>query len=176
MLAIKPLRRPLDSAAPMATNFAPVSLNSLMMAHVFVLPTSRATRYFSFLANPPLLLHHPGGLQVEPAPVARRGSERTREKDFQIFLSAVSVQLPRAGERAAARYGAHSASRWPRWFSLPDSPPPGARTANPPNRRSRHWLATGRCFPRASDTGCQNPIRQSAQESAMHCRKRLRVQ
>jgi hypothetical protein len=28
-----------------------------MMAHVFVLPTSSATKYFSFFANPPLLLH-----------------------------------------------------------------------------------------------------------------------
>jgi hypothetical protein len=26
------------------------------MAHVFVLPTSSATRYFSFFVNPPLLL------------------------------------------------------------------------------------------------------------------------
>jgi hypothetical protein len=57
MLAMTPLRSPLDSAAPMATNFAPVSFNSLMMAHVFVLPTSSATRYFSFFVNPPLLLN-----------------------------------------------------------------------------------------------------------------------
>jgi hypothetical protein len=27
-----------------------------------VLPTSSATRYFSFFVNPPLLLHHPRGI------------------------------------------------------------------------------------------------------------------
>src|SRR5216683_1172658 len=175
ILAIKPLRRPFDSAAPMATNFAPVSFNSLMMAQVFVLPTSSATRYFSFLANPPLLLHHPGGLQVEPAPAACRGSERTREKHFQISFSAASAPLSHAGECAEARSGAHSASRWPRWFSLPDSPPPVARNANPPNRHSRHWLATGRCFPRADDNGCQNQNRRSEQESATCCRTLFRA-
>src|ERR1035437_7787635 len=59
-LAINPLRRPFDSAAPMETNFAPESSTSLMTAHVFVLPTSSATKYLSFLVNLPLL-HVPSG-------------------------------------------------------------------------------------------------------------------
>ena len=63
IFAIKPLRSPLDSAAPMAINFAPVSSASLMTAHVFVLPTSSATKYLSFFVKPPLLhiLSRPGG-------------------------------------------------------------------------------------------------------------------
>src|SRR5712671_8007745 len=55
-LAISPLRNPFDSAAPIETNFAaPESSTSLTMAHVFVLPTSSATKYLSFLVKPPLL-------------------------------------------------------------------------------------------------------------------------
>src|SRR5467141_2236258 len=55
-LAISPLRSPFDSAAPMEMNFAaPESSTSLSRAHVFVLPTSSATKYLSFLVKPPLL-------------------------------------------------------------------------------------------------------------------------
>src|ERR1700674_5691849 len=55
-LAISPLRSPLDSAAPIEMNFAaPESSTSPRMAHVFVLPTSSATKYLSFLLKPPLL-------------------------------------------------------------------------------------------------------------------------
>src|SRR6202158_1165036 len=55
-LAISPLRSPFDSAAPIEINFAaPESSTSLRMAHVFVLPTSSATKYLSFFVNPPLL-------------------------------------------------------------------------------------------------------------------------
>src|SRR6202163_4106731 len=76
MFAINPFRRPLDSAAPMATNLAPVSFNSPMMAHVFVLPTSSATRFFSFFVNPPLLLHS-----------ACPGCGRAQAKDFKFQLA-----------------------------------------------------------------------------------------
>src|SRR5258708_2873036 len=60
-LAISPLRSPFDSAAPMEMNFAvPESSISLRMAHFFVLPTSTATKYLSFLVKPQLLaLFHP---------------------------------------------------------------------------------------------------------------------
>src|SRR5580693_4884233 len=168
MLAISPLRRPLDSAAPMATNLAPVSFNSLMIAHVFVLPTSSATRYFSFFVNPPLLLHF-----YVPGQRARLG------KSFSNSPSAAFERLQRVGAVSAAHAGVRPAARfvsnWPRWSSILDSPPPAARTANPPNRRSRRWPATDRYFPRASDTGCQNRNRRSAQGSAKRCRTPLRL-
>src|SRR5712671_4995202 len=67
-LAISPLRSPFDSAAPMEMNFAaPESSTSLRMAHVFVLPTSSATKYLSFLVNPQLLaLFHPAQARTRP--------------------------------------------------------------------------------------------------------------
>jgi hypothetical protein len=59
----------------MAINFAPVSFHSLMMAHVFVLPTSSATRYFSLFVNPPLLFL-----------IACPGCGRTRASEFPPSL------------------------------------------------------------------------------------------
>src|SRR5271154_1431395 len=49
---IRPLRRPLDSAAPSARNFICCSSISAINTHVFVLPISSPTRYLSFLATP----------------------------------------------------------------------------------------------------------------------------
>src|SRR5271155_111396 len=51
-LTIKPLRNPLDSAAPSARNFICCSSISAINTHVFVLPISSPTRYLSFLATP----------------------------------------------------------------------------------------------------------------------------
>src|SRR2546430_952701 len=54
-LTIRPLRKPLDSAAPSARNFTDSPSISAMRMEVFVLPMSSPTRYLSFFANPPLL-------------------------------------------------------------------------------------------------------------------------
>src|SRR2546425_3287888 len=54
-LTIRPLRKPLDSAAPNETNLTVSSSSSPIRAQVLVLPMSRATRYRSFFPNPPLL-------------------------------------------------------------------------------------------------------------------------
>src|SRR5271168_4934918 len=51
-LTIKPLRKPLDSAAPSAKNRTCCSSISAMSTQVFVLPISSPTRYLSFLATP----------------------------------------------------------------------------------------------------------------------------
>src|SRR5271163_2353177 len=50
-LTIKPLRRPLDSAAPSARNLICGSSISAISTHVLVLPISSPTRYLSFLAT-----------------------------------------------------------------------------------------------------------------------------
>src|SRR6266852_1350851 len=54
-LTIRPLRRPLDSAAPSARNFTSSPSTSASSTQVFVLPMSSPTRYLSFFAKPPLL-------------------------------------------------------------------------------------------------------------------------
>src|SRR2546423_1139551 len=48
---IKPLRSPLDSAAPRAKNFTSSSSISAISAHVFMLPMSSPTTYLSFFAK-----------------------------------------------------------------------------------------------------------------------------
>src|SRR5437016_8852866 len=54
-LTIRPLRSPLDSAAPSARNLTSSPSTSASSTHVFVLPMSSPTRYLSFFAKPPLL-------------------------------------------------------------------------------------------------------------------------
>src|SRR5258708_7655419 len=54
-LTIKPLRSPLDSAAPRARNLTSSPSTSARSTQVFVLPMSSPTRYLSFFAKPPLL-------------------------------------------------------------------------------------------------------------------------
>src|SRR5229473_3495284 len=54
-LTIRPLRSPLDSAAPSARNFTSSPSTSASSTQVFVLPMSSPTRYLSFFAKPPLL-------------------------------------------------------------------------------------------------------------------------
>src|SRR5215472_13690959 len=51
---IKPLRKPLDSAAPSARNFTRSPSISAMRTEVLVLPMSSPTRYLSFFTEPPL--------------------------------------------------------------------------------------------------------------------------
>src|SRR2546423_6234252 len=59
---IKPLRSPLDSAAPSAKNFTSSSSISAISAHVFMLPMSNPTTYLSFFAKcAPDLFHFCGG-------------------------------------------------------------------------------------------------------------------
>src|SRR5215467_1686342 len=53
-LTMRPLRKPLDSAAPRDRNFTVSPSSSAMRMEVFVLPMSSPTRYLSFFANPPL--------------------------------------------------------------------------------------------------------------------------
>src|SRR6266699_2833469 len=97
LLAISPLRRPFDSAAPMEMNFAaPESSTSLRMAHVFVLPTSSATKYLSFLVKPPLL---------RVFPPARAG---TRPKRNLLNLLLPLPQSLRSLGSALRRAGRHS--------------------------------------------------------------------
>src|SRR5437867_2089960 len=52
-LTIRPLRKPLDSAAPRDRNFTSSPSSSAMRIEVFVLPMSSPTRYLSFFANLP---------------------------------------------------------------------------------------------------------------------------
>src|ERR1700676_4769814 len=59
-LTIRPLRRPLDSAAPRARKFTCSSSISAIIAQVFVLPISSPTMYLSFLLNSMLLPALPG--------------------------------------------------------------------------------------------------------------------
>src|ERR1700686_206099 len=59
-LTIRPLRRPLDSAAPRARKFTCSSSISAISAQVFVLPISSPTMYLSFLLNSMLLPALPG--------------------------------------------------------------------------------------------------------------------
>src|SRR6266481_2370779 len=54
-LTIRPLRSPLDSAAPSARNLTSSPSTSASSTHVFVLPMSSPTKYLSFFAKPPLL-------------------------------------------------------------------------------------------------------------------------
>src|SRR5215467_1288164 len=51
---IKPLRKPLDSAAPSARNFTRSPSISAIRTDVLVLPMSSPTRYLSFFTEPPL--------------------------------------------------------------------------------------------------------------------------
>src|SRR6266568_725431 len=53
-LTIRPLRKPLDSAAPSARNLTTSPSISAIRIEVLVLPISSPTRYLSFFANPPL--------------------------------------------------------------------------------------------------------------------------
>ena len=50
-LTIRPLRRPLDSAAPRAEKFHPFASISAINTHVLVLPISSPIRYLSFFAK-----------------------------------------------------------------------------------------------------------------------------
>ena len=70
-----------------------------MMAHVFVLPTSSATRYFSFFVNPPLLLFP-----------ARSGGDAPERKLSKFALTRCFRATPCA-LRALRRAPARSASR-----------------------------------------------------------------
>src|SRR5215472_2083348 len=70
-LTMRPLRKPLDSAAPSARNFTDSPSISTIRMEVFVLPMSNPTRYLSFFANPPLpgaklfcFCHHRAGAGV----------------------------------------------------------------------------------------------------------------
>src|SRR6266436_4007426 len=53
-LTMRPLRNPLDSAAPRARNFTRSPSISAIKTQVFVLPMSSPIRYLSFFAKPPL--------------------------------------------------------------------------------------------------------------------------
>src|ERR1700737_3418379 len=154
-LAISPLRSPFDSAAPIEINFAtPESSTSLRMAHVFVLPTSSATKYLSFFVNPPLLR--------DPLP-ARAGTRPNRIHSKTLTAAYARTAL------AEARSEARSEVYEPPWSCLRDSPPPAGRTANPRNPRARRSRATGRYSQPADDNDSQNRSRRSVQESETNC-------
>src|SRR3989449_8530620 len=126
-LTIRPLRKPLDSAAPNETNLTVSSSSSPIRAQVLVLPMSRATRYRSFFPNPPLLAVLPR-FSTRPLNLATQG----RLASWSHGPSEVCQRLPDAWSPSLP------------WSWVLASPPPAARTANPLSPPRQQSPATGR--------------------------------
>ncbi len=155
MLAISPLRKPFDSAAPMDTNFTPARSIRKSPRTFWCCqdPMRPGTCYF--FVNLLLLLRT--GLRTGSAPNPGP-SKKSKYSQNDPNVACCNVLRPALARAADAR----PRRARPEPGVIPDLRPLAAQIANPPNQCRRRWRATGRHSRTTSDSDWQNRNRRNA--------------